>query len=168
MSIELKDDLPSLSPEKAAAAMLQYQNICKAMLDDSDFQEIKTQSGPKAFKKKSAFRKLARAFQISDEIVKEELIEHKQPDFSVWKIWVKAYTPTRSVIGVGMCSSRESRTFAHLDHDLYATAHTRAKNRAISDLIGSGEVSAEEMEGPMTSTGSKPQANDKWYEAGKK
>jgi hypothetical protein len=26
-----------------------------------------------------------------------------------------------------------------------ATAHTRAKNRAISDLVGAGEVSAEEI-----------------------
>lgn len=31
------------------------------------------------------------------------------------------------------------------DHNLYATAATRAKNRAISDLVGGGEVSAEEM-----------------------
>lgn len=31
------------------------------------------------------------------------------------------------------------------DHNLMATAETRAKNRAISDLVGGGEVSAEEM-----------------------
>ena len=30
-------------------------------------------------------------------------------------------------------------------HNLYATAATRAKNRAISDLVGGGEVSAEEL-----------------------
>jgi hypothetical protein len=30
-------------------------------------------------------------------------------------------------------------------HDIMATAETRAKNRAISDLVGGGEVSAEEM-----------------------
>lgn len=36
----------------------------------------------------------------------------------------------------------------HWSHpgDLPATAHTRAKNRAIADLIGAGEVSAEEMD----------------------
>jgi hypothetical protein len=41
------------------------------------------------------------------------------------------------------CDGRE-----HWSHpgDLPATAHTRAKNRAISDLIGAGEVSAEEMD----------------------
>lgn len=31
------------------------------------------------------------------------------------------------------------------EHNIYATAATRAKNRAISDLVGGGEVSAEEM-----------------------
>lgn len=31
------------------------------------------------------------------------------------------------------------------EHNLVATAETRAKNRAISDLVGGGEVSAEEM-----------------------
>jgi hypothetical protein len=30
-------------------------------------------------------------------------------------------------------------------HNLIATAETRAKNRAISDLVGGGEVSAEEL-----------------------
>jgi len=31
------------------------------------------------------------------------------------------------------------------EHDVYATAATRAKNRAISDCVGGGEVSAEEV-----------------------
>lgn len=32
------------------------------------------------------------------------------------------------------------------EHDLFSTASTRAKNRAISDLVGGGEVSHEELE----------------------
>ena len=47
--------------------------------------------------------------------------------------------------GVGICDSKE-RNFAHLEHDVYATAHTRAKSRAISDMVAGGVVSAEEME----------------------
>lgn len=42
------------------------------------------------------------------------------------------------------CDGR--RHFSH-PGDIPATAHTRAKNRAISDLIGAGEVSFEEMVG---------------------
>jgi hypothetical protein len=40
------------------------------------------------------------------------------------------------------------RHWSHWRHDIKTLAHTRAKNRAISDLVGSGEVSFEEMESP--------------------
>jgi len=45
-----------------------------------------------------------------------------------------------------IASSKEKSRWAHEEHDVYALAHTRAKNRAIADLIGGGEVSAEEIE----------------------
>ena len=53
--------------------------------------------------------------------------------------------------GDGYCSSDESRFAraggrAKLENDLRATATTRAKNRAIADLVGMGAVSAEEAE----------------------
>jgi hypothetical protein len=76
--------------------------------------------------------------------VKEERTEREDGTF-FWKIEVKAYAPNgRSCVGVGACDSRE-RKFAHLKHDVYATAHTRAKSRAISDLVAGGAVSAEEV-----------------------
>lgn len=45
------------------------------------------------------------------------------------------------------CCKADCDGRVHWSHpgDLPATAHTRAKNRAISDLIGAGEISAEEM-----------------------
>ncbi len=145
MSMELKDDLPAMSPTVAAAAMKTYQLVCRAMLTQDDYQRI----GDKEFKKKSAWRKLARAFNISDEIIKE-IQEPLEKGGFIWRIHVKATAPNgRASIGVGSCSTRE-RAFAHIDHDIYAIAHTRAKNRAIADLIGSGEVSAEELEAPKT------------------
>lgn len=140
-NIELKDDLPSITPAGAKSVMQNYKAICAAMLDESDYSTI---SGKK-HKNKSAWRKLARAFQISDEIIKEEKTD------TAWRIQVRAYTVTgRSAVGIGACSSKE-RAFAHPDHDIYATAHTRAKNRAISDLIGVGETSAEEIESETAS-----------------
>ena len=47
------------------------------------------------------------------------------------------------------CCAQGCSGMVHFSHpgDLPATAHTRAKNRAISDAIGAGEVSAEEAEG---------------------
>ena len=75
-----------------------YQKLCKGLLNETDYQEIivkeKDEDGnyvkvKRHFKKKSAWQKLSRAFNV--------------------------------------------------------TAKTRATNRAIAELIGAGEVSAEEM-----------------------
>lgn len=50
--------------------------------------------------------------------------------------------------------------FSHAEHDIPATAETRAKNRAASDLFGMGEVSAEEVLGeePAPAPKRKPKA----------
>lgn len=95
--------------------------------------------------KRSGWRKLATAFGVSDRITREQF----DPDSKTWRIWVEAYVGEKSCVGIGACSvgEREKAKSQHPEHDAYAIAHTRAKNRAISDLLGSGEVSAEEMDG---------------------
>jgi hypothetical protein len=45
---------------------------------------------------------------------------------------------------VGACSHSERR-FSKPEHDIIATAATRAHNRATSDLVGMGEVTSDEM-----------------------
>jgi len=139
-----------------------YQELVEALLDETDYQMIK---GKRA-KKKSAWRKLATAFKISDEIVSEELTFDEVNQIVTARYKVRATLPNgRSTIGVGVCSIydkirysgqyADSETpsnfvlrgrFSHAEHDVPSTAHTRAKNRAIADLIGAGEVSAEELD----------------------
>jgi outer membrane biosynthesis protein TonB len=57
----------------------------------------------------------------------------------------------RTAVGEGVCSVKERKlgadSFAHADHDIPSTAFTRALNRAISRCLGTGEVSADEIEG---------------------
>lgn len=116
-----------------------YQELKTRLLDSSDWQNI---SGRKCIKK-SGWRKLQTAFGISDEIVEEKRIECN--GYFTYETTVKAAASNgRYSFGVGSCSSNERR-FAHPEHDTRSTSHTRAKNRAISDLIGGGEVSAEEI-----------------------
>jgi hypothetical protein len=80
---------------------------------------------------------------LTDEIVREE--KEEKEGKVVWRMWVRVYAPNgRASIGVASAASDEKR-FAHHDHDVYALCHTRSKNRAISDILGLGEVSAEEM-----------------------
>jgi hypothetical protein len=45
----------------------------------------------------------------------------------------------------GSCMASEKRGAMCTVHNVRAHAHTRAKNRAISDLVGFGEVSADEL-----------------------
>jgi hypothetical protein len=116
------------------------QLLKKSILDKTDIAEIQG----KTYVKRSGWRKLQSALAISDRIVSKEREEQDNGNF-LWRVTVEAYhsKTCRSAIGIGTCSTKE-RKFAHVDHDVLATAHTRAKNRAISDLIGLGEVSAEE------------------------
>jgi len=132
---------PLVTAKQAAQEWQQFEELKKALLTPQDYQPIQ---GTR-YMKKSAFRKIAVYFGLSDEITEQERTDRENGSF-FWRIVVKATAPNgRTNVGVGMCDSKE-RKFAHVEHDVYATAHTRAKNRAISDMIAGGAVSAEEMQ----------------------
>lgn len=129
----------AVSAEVMKEQMRQFQRLKAGLLDSSDIVTIKN----RPFIKRSGWRKMGLAFNLSDDIVKE-IRDDFEGGFR-WRMWVKVTAPNgRSVIGVGGCSSEE-RDFAHLEHDVYSICHTRAKNRALSDMIGSGQVSWEEL-----------------------
>ena len=160
----LHDQFDLVDVEGAKAFMNNYQETIKALLTPDDYQAI----AGKDFKKKSAWRKLATAFRISDEIVDEHLKFDETGQIVSARYRVKATLPNgRSGEGIGVCTiydkiryhptakfdaDKETPSnfilrgrFSNAEHDVPSTAHTRAKNRAISDLIGAGDVSAEEM-----------------------
>lgn len=145
---------PLVSPEQAARAWKLFLDLKKKLLDEHDYQLI----AGKRFIKKSGFRKLSVVFNLSDEIVEHEKIVREDETF-YWRILTKVTAPNgRTSVGVAICDSRE-RKFAHPKHDVYATCHTRAKNRAISDMVAGGVVSAEEM--LSTSKEEAPRAQEK-------
>jgi hypothetical protein len=123
------------------------QELKRSILEKSDIQDIQG----KPYVKRSGWRKLQSAFAISDRILSKEREDLGENQF-LWRVEVEAFHARtgRSATGLGTCASTE-RKFAHPDHDILAIAHTRAKNRAISDLIGLGEVSFEEIEAESTS-----------------
>lgn len=118
-----------------------YDAACTALIGPNDVQV----EGTRTFKKKSAWRKLGRHFGISTEVVKADR-EWLKDDFLA-TVTVRAVAPWgQHTDAVGACctdeeSGRRTITVA----DSIATAETRATNRAISNLIAMGEVSAEEM-----------------------
>lgn len=126
----------------------QFEKLKKQLLKPDDYQAIVRRGISKKYIKRSGFRKIAVAFGLSDEIISQTRTDrHDKEDSFTWQIVVKVTHPNgRTCTGVGACDSLE-RGFAHKEHDIYATAHTRAKSRAISDMVAGGEASAEEMNG---------------------
>ncbi len=142
-ALALRPVRPVMSPQEAAEAWQLFEQLKARLLNNSDYQTIQR----KQWITKSGFRKIAVAFNLSDRIVREERTDRADGSF-MWRLVTEAIAPNgRTSTGVGICDSNE-RKFAHEEHDVYATAHTRAKNRAISDLVAGGAVSAEEVSTP--------------------
>ncbi|MHC1601990.1 MAG: hypothetical protein ACXQS4_02045 [Methermicoccaceae archaeon] len=142
---------PTLTVEQTRELARRIEEVKGAIIAPSDTVSIQG----KPYITRSGVRKYAMAFNISDEIVSKEqdtwLNERTGEIRFAWTVVVRAYATDqkgrtiKECQGVGVCASDERR-FAHVRHDTLATAHTRAKNRAIMDLIGGGEVTAEEMQ----------------------
>lgn len=141
---------PLLDPQEAEANMAAYQQLCRAILKDSDYQ---TAERGKKFVKKSGWRKIATYYGLSVEIISLDIDRDDNGLPLRATVVARATAPNGRVSdGDGYCSADESRFNRQqgrqkLENDLRATATTRAKNRAISDLVGMGEVSAEEVTG---------------------
>lgn len=133
-----------------------YQELCKGLLNDNDYQEItvkqKDENGKyvkvqKQFKKKSAWQKLGRAFNVDTEIVVRELERTQTGRVKEAYYCIRASLPNgRHVESDAICSRSETGKDKSTDHTIMSTAKTRATNRAIAELIGAGEVSAEELD----------------------
>lgn len=131
---------PAVSAEGAIEAWNAYQNLKKQVLVEEDFQDIQGKQYPK----KSAWRKLATFFNLSVDLVKEAEIKNEDGTLD-FDVTYRATAPNgRSVIGDGSCNSHEKGR-VNSRHNTRGTAHTRAFNRCVSNLIGGGEVSAEEL-----------------------
>ena len=153
------EPLNLVAPVAGAAALVEnqkaYHAVVHALLDDSDYQII---TGGR-FKKKSAWRKLNVAFNVTTELLDEVQARDEQGRLIRATVTARATAPNgRYADGIGVCDVHDRHTraclagcvgfhhFAHPEHDILATAHTRATNRASSDLYGMGEVSAEEID----------------------
>ena len=133
---------PAAEPDDVVAAFTEYVALRDRILIDADYQGIQG----KRFTKRSGYRKLAAAFAVSYTIVDRTIDRDETGKVTYAEFVVRATAPNgRSVDGWGACS-RDERQFSKPNHDIPATAETRAKNRASADLFGMGEVSAEEVD----------------------
>jgi len=126
------------SEEEIKFLIKRHKFVKDNLLDSNDLITIKRNK----FVKKSGWRKFINAFGISIELIEQRVYE--QFDDKHAEIRVRAVAPNgQSVEGIGVKSWSE--LYDKTMHNLLATAWTRAVNRAVSDLVGYGEVSAEEL-----------------------
>lgn len=132
---------PLVDPVQAQEAVAQYEALKKAIVRPDDIQAIQGRK----FLKKSFWRRVATCFGLSLELVSEARELDAEGRLAYSAIY-RAIAPNgRSMTGDGYCCRSEKGRNDWPEHNVRATAHTRAKNRAISDLVGGGEVSAEEI-----------------------
>jgi hypothetical protein len=147
--------------DELAEAFHKFQQFKDRLLSDEDAVQIQG----RRVVKRGGWAKWRLACNVSDRIIEQERTPRtgRDPDghFS-WRVVTEvSHRPTgRSSVGVAICSSSERKNSAREEHDVYSTAATRSKNRATSDLIGGGELSAEELEtdtpGPSQAASRKP------------
>jgi hypothetical protein len=135
---------PLINIADTRQAIEEFKEFRDSLLGEDDWQTVRTKQGPKKFPKKSGRAALDIPFCVSHEIISERRLELPDGGYA-WAFVVRAHHPTgRYEDGDGYCDSTEGR---NKEHDVRASAVTRAKNRASFDLYGLGTVSAEEMSG---------------------
>ena len=149
--------------ELAKKAMFQFEKIKSDILNDTDIVIIEG----KKYIKRSGWRKIALAFNITTEIVKIE--REKIDDVYIVRVIARAIAPNGRISEeVGICDSTEFQKgrlkFSY--HNIETKATTRAINRSISNLVGGGELSAEEIiEGPEEKIEERSEPIDKAFRA---
>jgi hypothetical protein len=150
--VHIPEPMLPMAAEQAAEAMAAYQALTANLLTEDDWQGIPGKD--QSFVKRRGWAKLATFYGVSTELRTLQIDRDDQGDILRARCVARATHPNgRYAEGDGACAITERR-FAtpagrqKIEHDLPATAATRAVNRAISNLIGFGEVSAEETDPP--------------------
>lgn len=138
---------PVVSPDQAKVIMAEYEALKSAIATEADIDR----HGNKPYYKKSYWRKLATFFKLTVDLVEGTENDKVLADGTkLYRVQYKATAPNgRACVGDGTCGTDEKGKQGWSWMQLMGTANTRAFNRAVSNLVGGGEVSAEEVDGPM-------------------
>jgi len=136
--------LPVFSGEQMADAFVAYRRL-QTTLDRAMPEAIMKIQG-RLFRKKIYWRAVRTAFNLSVTMTTERRDEHGE-DWG-WLVTYRAAAPNgKAADGDGACYASEKPGRGQAtEHNVRSHAHTRAFNRAVSNLVGFGEVSAEEAE----------------------
>ena len=128
--------------EGTVSALEKFLKLKEEVLQENDTVMISS----KKYIKRSGWRKIALAFNVSTEIISVE--RDYGSDLKICHVKARAIAPNGRVSEeIASCDSSEFNDKVKFSiHNMETKAATRAINRAISNLVGGGEVSAEEIE----------------------
>ena len=146
--------LPTITPEEMKASLVRWNELKEAVLDAGDWQWIgRDKDGrDRKFIKKSGWEKLSMCFSVSVQVLDFKTERDLSGQVLSAEVHARATAPNgRYEDGVAACDISEERfekasARKKVHHDILATAETRARNRACSNLFGHGEVSYEEAQ----------------------
>ena len=100
----------------------------------------------KQFRKKNYWRAVATAFNLDVVCISKDKVELPNGDWGI-EVTYRATAPNgRCADGDGACMASEKSGNLAPYHTVSAHAHTRGFNRAVSNLVGFGEVSYDELQ----------------------
>lgn len=168
---EFRDIAPTLNATQARDAMKLYQEIAQAVTDSEDYQTFKDKKTGRdhVFRKRSGWKKLERFYGVSVAIRDERMFHQHQPSLCLrvkmpehYKDVIDCGCPIKGVRYIvravdvrsgrysentGTCVITEARVSQNASlHDLATRAFNRGANRAVADLIGVSDPSAEEKQ----------------------
>lgn len=133
-------------------ALKRFEDFKEKSIDKDDYMTIGTQR----FIRKSGLLKYALACALSLQQIEERRVQDEKTGVFTYHFVYRAFHPGtgRFADAVGSCSSNEK--MFKTEHLCRSMAQTRACNRAISNLVASGQVSAEEVVDDDTHSGFQP------------
>lgn len=149
--LEVKQDsqIQVIDLSQVKQAMAAFQKFKSEVLTEDDFFVISSDPKKTRHVKKSGWMKYAMALGITTHVYDEvcSTMKFRGEEVLVYNFSAKAIAPnSRFAEAVGSASSDEGKPWTSAIHSIRAMAQTRAVERAISNLIGGGEVGAEELD----------------------
>lgn len=136
--------LPDL--EGAKSLLGKFRDIKREILSEKEFYEIQAEGGRKELLNRRGCSILSLIFQLSEPEPPQVTVTELSEGVMLFRVRTCIQAPNgRRAWGVGSCSTAEIKGKGpRAYHDAESKAHTRAKERAVSDLVGGGEITAEE------------------------
>jgi hypothetical protein len=133
----------------SAEGLAEYIDRYHAMQEvlDTKLQNQIVTFGGKNYRCKGFWRAIAQGFGLVLTCTKEERYQHEHDWGYIVTYRVTDPRSQRYVDGDGSCAHSEKYGNSGTEHNVRSHAHTRAKNRAIADMVAFGEVTADELQG---------------------